>query len=360
MILKKWVRTKHDTVMTRQLEHIIKGIGASLPIPAIILAPDESIVFMNAEAQDIFGEGLEGRHFSNAMRAPSILSLIEQVFTNSEDDGKLSQTITLKQDNLFKVTVSRIIESHVAIYFQDQNDRVDAMNMRRDFVANVSHELKTPLTALIGFIETLGTSARKDEKVRAQFLQIMSKEAERMDRLVSDLLSLSKVEATERMRPTEKVTLEGIIEHALNSLDPMIRKYEVRIKTNFPCLKVEVLGDFDQLLQVSINLIENAVKYGGIGQEVTISLSQGHFDERLDARCVTLSVRDNGNGIDLIHIPRLTERFYRVDTHRSREVGGTGLGLAIVKHIVSRHRGRLEIESKNGKGSLFKVILPLS
>jgi len=229
--------------------------------------------------------------------------------------------------------------------------------MRRDFVANVSHELRTPLTALLGFIETLRNAAQDDPAARDRFLAIMEREAGRMNRLIRDLLHLSRVEAQERVRPTERVDLAAVIASAVAALRPQADGLGVRIAVDAGKGPWVVTADPDQMAQVFTNLIENAVKYGGSGGEVTVAL---RHDALPAGPAVRADVADRGEGIDPLHIPRLTERFYRVDGHRSREKGGTGLGLAIVKHIVNRHRGRMKIDSARGKGSTFSVILPLS
>jgi two-component system phosphate regulon sensor histidine kinase PhoR len=231
-----------------------------------------------------------------------------------------------------------------------------ATNIRRDFVANVSHELRTPLTALIGFIETLKGPARDDAAARMRFLTIMEREAGRMNRLVRDLLHLSRVEAEERIRPREKIDVVGIVNMAVATLRPLAQASEVVIEVAVaePC---ELPGDPDQLTQVFNNLIENAIKYGGAGKTVHIRFST---EGSLRGPVLRVDVVDQGEGIDQVHLPRLTERFYRVDSHRSREQGGTGLGLAIVKHIVSRHRGWFKVDSVVGQGSTFSVLLPLA
>ncbi|MGR3547335.1 MAG: sensor histidine kinase, partial [Roseovarius sp.] len=226
-----------------------------------------------------------------------------------------------------------------------------------DFVANVSHELRTPLTALMGFIETLQGPARHDQVAIDRFLGIMQSEAARMERLVRDLLSLSRVESEERVRPRDEVNLGQVIGSVLHALRPLARDRACDISFEAPEGMV-VRGNDDQLQQVFTNLVENAIKYGGKDNRITITLERTPRDATLRAPAIVARVRDQGPGIDPLHIPRLTERFYRVDTHRSREMGGTGLGLAIVKHIVNRHRGRLRISSTPGEGSEFSVILP--
>ena len=257
------------------------------------------------------------------------------------------------QEAVFQVTVSDQGEAVLCV-FRDVTEEERAGEMRRDFVANVSHELRTPLTALMGFIETLKHAAKDDPKARDMFLGIMEAEAGRMNRLVRDLLQLSRVEAEERVRPKEAVALKPLLEGVIGSLKGVAERKGDRVElSGDPAV---VPGDADQLTQVFTNLIENALKYGAAGQVVRVSLSP---EETVRGPAVRVEVADQGEGIDPVHLPRLTERFYRVDSHRSREMGGTGLGLAIVKHIVSRHRGWLRVESVVGEGSRFSVVLPL-
>jgi two-component system phosphate regulon sensor histidine kinase PhoR len=209
----------------------------------------------------------------------------------------------------------------------------------------------------MGFIETLQGPARRDEAAIDRFLGIMQTEAARMERLVRDLLSLSRVEGEERVRPREAVDLSEVIGSVVYMLRPLAR--ESGTELSFEGGEgMQVPGNADQLQQVFTNLIENAIKYGGAENRITITLDRHPKDATLRMPAIVARVRDTGPGIDPLHIPRLTERFYRVDTHRSREMGGTGLGLAIVKHIVNRHRGRLRISSTPGEGSEFTVILP--
>ena len=248
---------------------------------------------------------------------------------------------------------------YVLLSFQDITQLANASQMRRDFVANVSHELRTPLTALMGFIETLRGPARDDAAARDRFLGIMTGEAERMNRLVGDLLSLSRVESDERVRPTDKVDLRYVLQSTLRNLNPLADEANVTLVLLMGDDPMPLLGDTDQLLQVFTNLIENAIKYGGKGKKVEIQVEQTLRDPSLRGPAVQVTVRDHGPGIDPIHLPRLTERFYRADSHRSRALGGTGLGLAIVKHILNRHRGRLKISSSLGQGAKFIVILPM-
>jgi len=227
--------------------------------------------------------------------------------------------------------------------------------MRVDFVANASHELRTPLASLLGFVETLQGPARNDPAARERFLGIMREQAQRMARLIDDLLSLSRIEQHMHVRPAESVDLTMLVAHIVDTLTPMAGDNEQPLALDLEP-NVIVPGDRDELARVLENLIENALKYGRddkAGRPVEISLSRRGVN-------AIISVRDHGPGVPAEHIPRLTERFYRVDAGKSRAAGGTGLGLAIVKHIVLRHRGRLAIESALGEGSLFRVTLPTS
>jgi two-component system phosphate regulon sensor histidine kinase PhoR len=223
--------------------------------------------------------------------------------------------------------------------------------MRVDFVANVSHELRTPLTSVLGFVETLQGPARNDPVAQDRFLSIIGEQARRMSRLVDDLLSLSRIERSSHLQPTSIVDLSSIAGHVVDTLAPMADENETHITL---CAEEPVLvrGDRDELVRVAENLIENAIKYGASDKPVEVTVAPRERD-------AVLTVRDHGAGIAPEHLPRLTERFYRVDAGESRAKGGTGLGLAIVKHILARHRGRLTIESGSGKGATFSAILPL-
>jgi len=319
----------------------------------MLVRRDERILALNPAAEALFGEGMVGRHPAMAVRAPAVLEAVGSVMRLG---GVQEARMTLRregQEAVFQVTVSAQGDLVLCV-FRDATVEERAGEMRRDFVANVSHELRTPLTALMGFIETLKNAAKDDPKARDVFLGIMEGEAGRMNRLVGDLLQLSRVEAEERVRPKDPVELRGVLEGVISSLAGVAAKKGDRVElVGDP---VTVPGDRDQLVQVFTNLVENALKYGGAGQVVRVTLSR---EETVRGPAVRVEVADEGEGIDPVHLPRLTERFYRVDSHRSREMGGTGLGLAIVKHIVSRHRGWLRVESVVGEGSRFSVVLPL-
>jgi len=228
--------------------------------------------------------------------------------------------------------------------------------MRADFVANASHELRTPLAALSGFIETLQGSARDDAAARERFLGIMQAQATRMARLIDDLLSLSRIELSAHVRPQHPVDLAPIVRQVADGLQTLARDREIQINIETPGEPLIVQGDRDELIRVFENLVENALKYGGSGKQVDIGFVHGQAAD--GGPEIGVAVRDYGPGIAPEHLPRLTERFYRVDVVESRAQGGTGLGLALVKHILNRHRGRLEIESRMGDGATFTVRLP--
>lgn len=340
----------------------VAGFVDAVPLPALIIRRDERIEAANAPAQALLGVGIVGRHFITALRQPPLLDAIENSLRDKSPRATEYMGNDGRQDTTFRVAVRPVdlpTGAGVLVSFEDVTHAEQLVQMRRDFVANVSHELKTPLTALIGFIETLKGPARNDPVGQARFLNIMEAEAYRMNRLVGDLLSLSRVEADERMRPTERLDLGALVLSSIGGLARLAQDANVELAHEVPPQAVMITGDSDQLRQVLTNLIENAVKYCGEGTTVTVRLGLPAFAPRLRAQAVVLEVADNGPGIDPIHLPRLTERFYRIDNHRSREMGGTGLGLAIVKHIINRHRGRLRIESDQGSGTQFIMTLPV-
>jgi two-component system phosphate regulon sensor histidine kinase PhoR len=229
--------------------------------------------------------------------------------------------------------------------------------MRADFVANASHELRTPLAALLGFIETLQGSAKDDPAARERFLNIMQVQATRMARLIDDLLSLSRIELNAHLQPSTPVDLAPIVRQVVDGLQMLARDRGVEIKVATPAEPIMVLGDRDELIRALENLVENALKYGAAGKRVDVALA--HAQTRAGVPEARLAVRDYGPGIAPEHLPRLTERFYRVDVADSRAHGGTGLGLALVKHVLNRHGGRLSIESTPGAGATFTMHVPL-
>jgi len=336
----------------------------ALPHPCLLVDRTDRIYAANTDAVTLFGQGLVGRSYVTMLRYPALLDAIEACIKTTENQTAQYLSNDGVQDTTYKVSC-RVIQDAgaqqagaILVIFDDITHLEHAGQMRRDFVANVSHELRTPLTALMGFIETLRGPAKDDAKARERFLSIMEDEAGRMNRLVGDLLSLSRVEGEERVKPTENVQLTDILASTLHTLRPVADDANVTLEPQFGNVPVTMVADPDQLRQVFTNLVENAIKYGGSGGRVTVRLSYVPRDPALRGPSAHIQVIDYGPGIDPLHVPRLTERFYRADSHRSRELGGTGLGLAIVKHIVNRHRGRLRVESELGQGSVFTVILP--
>ncbi|MFN3722803.1 MAG: ATP-binding protein [Paracoccaceae bacterium] len=331
---------------------------SGVPLPALIVGPDERISVMNPAAVTMFGAAMLGRHHAIALRHPEVQAALSRALRQSEGSVARQVVPGPSQDAVHRVTVTPLPQqSGVLCVLEDLSEVEQMGQMRREFVANVSHELRSPLTALSGFIETLKGAAKDDPIARERFLAIMEREAGRMNRLIRDLLHLSRVEAEERVRPTTMVDMVEILRSTKATLRPLAETSGVSVRLDIAeGLRTQVPGDADQLVQVFQNLMENAVKYGGTGGEVVVRLLPDNLPKSAALR---VEVVDHGEGIDPQHLPRLTERFYRVDSHRSREKGGTGLGLAIVKHIVQRHRGRLQIFSTRGQGSTFAVILPI-
>ena len=325
----------------------------ALPQPLIVIDDGRRIVALNEAARQ-FTAAAVGSSLSAAIRDPELLEACEGVLKDGEHRAT-GFSVTAPVEHYFWAEIVSFAtgkpgDARVLIALYDLTERQRAEQMRADFVANASHELRTPLASLIGFIETLQGPAKDDATAREEFLALMHDQATRMSHLVRDLLSLSAIDLHQHPLPNTVADIAGILERVVSTLKRAAAKREVTLELSAASLP-PVAGDDEQLTQVFQNLIDNAIKYGRGGGRVRIAATA----ERGEVR---VSVSDEGEGIPARHIPRLTERFYRVDAARSRAVGGTGLGLAIVKHIVSRHRGRLEIESVEGRGSTFRVVLP--
>ncbi|KAJ56826.1 ATPase [Actibacterium mucosum KCTC 23349] len=340
----------------------LKNFVEAIPLPSVYVGPDERVAVLNTPGIALFGDSSIGRHYVTALRNPALLDSVEESLRLGQSRRTRYLTTDMNREATYDVRCSPVTvegQGGALLCFEDISAREQAEQIRRDFVANVSHELKTPLTAVLGFIETIRGPAKDDAEARDRFLEIMSREAERMNRLVRDLLSLSRVESDERVRPAERVDLVSLVQSAVLTLRPFADENAVEIIVEGDDAPIFAPGDSDQLTQVFTNLIENGVKYGASGKTVRIEISASEREMAFRGPGIRIDVVDQGEGIDPVHIPRLTERFYRVDGHRSREMGGTGLGLAIVKHIINRHRGRFRIESIPGKGSRFSVMLPV-
>jgi two-component system phosphate regulon sensor histidine kinase PhoR len=322
-----------------------------LPDPLLLLDETGRAVFANAAMRAVTGADYQRKPLSVLLREPSIQHAIETV-SPGEIPATMEFATRVPIERHFQAYVSRsALAPLIIVLLHDLTAIKRTEQMRADFVANASHELRTPLAAVSGFIDTLRGHARDDAQAREQFLAIMSVEAQRMRRLIEDLLSLTRIELNEHVPPSAKVDLEPVVRSAAAALAPLAQSENVTLEISVEQDLPSVVGDSDELTQLFQNLMHNAIKYGRSGGHVRVSLAAKDG-------MVSVAVRDEGEGIPREAIPRLTERFYRVDVKRSREKGGTGLGLAIVKHIVNRHNGRLQIESEVGVGSTFTVILP--
>jgi two-component system phosphate regulon sensor histidine kinase PhoR len=340
----------------------MRVLAEALPDPVLLLGPGGHMLFCNAQARGLFASLREGTHISAVIRTPEFLDAVAAA-------PGLERAVTVTYAE--RVPVGRRMAATIAplsgesagadavnilVLLRDLTETERINQMRADFIANASHELRTPLASLRGFIETLQGSAKSDPAARDRFLPIMAEQASRMTRLIDALLSLSRVEMNAHVPPADLVDLNEVLGLARDTLEPLARemgfKFEVRA---FPRAAI-VRGDRDELVQVLQNLAQNAFRYGFRGGEVRIEAKHIPAIGRQVGR-YAIAVIDNGPGIAPEHLPRLTERFYRVDVAASREKGGTGLGLAIVKHILNRHRGELAIASKPGKGSTFTAML---
>ncbi|MFK0385091.1 phosphate regulon sensor histidine kinase PhoR [Agrobacterium sp. NPDC090273] len=338
-------------------ENVIAGVRAGLAVldtPIFILDKNTAILFQNGAAERAFGALPVGAHISARLRSPGLLDAIRETVATGQPN-QIEHFERLPSERVF---IARIAVADVqkgvgpAFYilsFRDVSELRRIDRMRSDFVANASHELRTPLASLRGFIETMQGPARNDPKAQERFLAIMLDQSTRMARLVDDLMSLSRLELRANIAPDQKVDLVSVIGHVRDALLPLAKDLEMTINLHLPDHPVEVDGDRDELVQVFQNLVENACKYGQEGKIVDVWLRAEPGSP------VEVSVVDKGPGIPAEHVPRLTERFYRVSVADSRSKKGTGLGLAIVKHILTRHRARLIIKSELDVGTDFTV-----
>ena len=331
-----------------------------LPDPVIVLARDRTVRRANAAARSAFGDDLPA-----VLRHPGVRGAIDRALaSNQAQMAEVVLRAPIHRD-LYATVVP--MEPPLAdggqalVVLSDRTRERVVERMRADFVANVSHELRTPLASLIGFVETLRGPAADDPPAQQRFLEIMAEQGARMNRLIDDLLSLSRIELTEHQAPSEPLDLTELVQRMVAGFEPRLAERKVRLAMRIDADLPLVAGDADQMAQVLQNLLDNGLKYGRDGGVLHLDVVLAEPGNRWpNRRGIVIAVADQGGGIAKEHLPRLTERFYRVDKGRSRAVGGTGLGLAIVKHIVNRHRGQLLIESEEGKGTTVSVWLPLA
>jgi two-component system phosphate regulon sensor histidine kinase PhoR len=334
-----------------------------LPDPIIVLDQSGRVTIANIASIPLVGSAAQGKHVAALLRSAPLIAAIEKVLEGgSACSAEFRQPVPVERH--YRAFVAPIISDRtpagheqrfVIVVLHDFTDAHRLETMRVDFVANASHELKTPLASLSGFIDTLRGHAKDDEAARTRFLDIMAEQAGRMRRLIENLLSLSRIELREHVRPDTAVDFAVIVRDVVDALAPLAADQGVEMVIQTPAALPHVRGDRDELAQVVQNLVDNALRYAGAGKRIEISLAA---DMQSHHPMVRLSVRDFGGGIAREHLPRLTERFYRVESSLPQAKGGTGLGLAIVKHIVSRHQGTLHIESEAEKGSVFSVQIP--
>ena len=344
-----------ETTATYAILHI-------LPDPVLLIDAEKQILAANIAAKNLLGDQIEGRALTLALRHPDILDAVDEVLNGAEQRQlRISLLDSVRRSfdiQIASLTGTTQYEADAVLIMHDMTAEHNAEQMRADFVANVSHELRSPLSSLVGFIETLRGAARDDEAARDRFLEIMDSESKRMARLIDDLLSLSRVEANEHILPEGNVEIRPLLAKIIDTLTARASVRNITIELPENNAHVFATGNRDELTEVFHNLIDNAVKYCPENTRVRINVEEVDRIPDLGGAGIVVIVSDEGEGIPPEHLPRLTERFYRVDKGRSRTMGGTGLGLAIVKHIVNRHRGRLIVNSTIGKGSEFKVFLP--
>ncbi|MCE9649860.1 MAG: PAS domain-containing protein [Parvibaculum sp.] len=351
-----------------------RAILNELPDPLIVLDGTGRILFANKAAETLTGPQALGKHVATMLRSAALVTAIDEVMKGGPAQSiEYAMPVPVERNYSAYITpieadaaignaamseASRRRRARlVLVALHDVTEARRVEDMRVDFVAFASHELKTPLASLSGFIDTLRGHAKGDPEAQERFLEIMAEQADRMRRLIDDLLSLSRIELREHVRPADVVDLRGVVNDVVDGLTHLAEQNGVEISVSSPATLPRIRGDREELGQVVQNLADNALRYGRAGKRVEIALAS---DTRGGKPMVRLDVRDYGPGISREHLPRLTERFYRVDAAASRAKGGTGLGLAIVKHIVNRHQGTLTIESELGQGSTFSVLIPVA
>jgi two-component system phosphate regulon sensor histidine kinase PhoR len=339
------------------------AIIAGMPDPNVLLDRAGRVIHLNAAAAQLVPALRKNELAQFALRSPEIVTALREAIATRET-RRATYLNHVPVDRWMELIITPVpvptafggIDHCMLLTFHDQTPLRRVEEMRADFVANASHELRTPLAALSGFIDTLQGPARDDPGARDRFLGIMHAQATRMARLIDDLLSLSRVELSAHVRPDTLVDLIPIVRQVVDGLEPLAVERQVDIEVSLPNTPVMIAGDREELLRLFENLIENALKYGASGGRIVVSSMMDAAPDGVPEFRVV--VRDFGPGIAPEHLPRLTERFYRVDVGDSRAQGGTGLGLSLVKHILNRHHGRLLIESVPGQGASFTAGFP--
>jgi len=351
---KVWAEISSQETVRAGIQAIVSGFAD----PVVVLDSHGNVTMFNAQAKAALPQLGIGRHLSFAVRSPEVVSAVERVLREGTvAEAEFHEKVPVERSFEVRATPVRFDAAsagppsaslEIVMLFRDVTAARRLERMRVDFVANASHELRTPLASLYGFIETIEGPAKNDPAAQARFLAIMREQARRMSRLIDDLLSLSRIELKEHVQPTEEVRLDSVLSEVIDTLTPLALECRTKIEVE-GMNRTQVTGDRDELIRVFENLIENAVKYGQSGGRVDVMLVDGE-------RAVSVTVRDYGPGIAPEHLPRLTERFYRVDVADSRQKGCTGLGLALVKHILNRHKARLVVRSELGAGASFEVM----
>ena len=344
---------------------LLDTVIAGIPDAVVALDREGRVLALNAQAAALAPALRRGDPASIALRMPELVEALRAAnATGAPQRIEFSERVPM--DRWYEAIVAPVGRStdpqagsreFVLVTFRDLTPLRRVEEMRADFVANASHELRTPLAALSGFIDTLQGAARDDAAAQERFLPIMHAQATRMARLIDDLLSLSRIELNAHRRPDTRLDVVPLVRQVIDGLQTLARDRGVAVTIEAPDQPQLVLGDRDELIRVFENLVENALKYGAAGKRVEITVMPGEMPDGSPELCI--AVRDYGPGIAPEHLPRLTERFYRVDVAESRAQGGTGLGLALVKHILNRHRGRLAIASTPGAGATFTAHIPL-
>jgi two-component system phosphate regulon sensor histidine kinase PhoR len=348
-----------------ETDRLLAALLDALPDPLLLVGAGRVVANANRAAEQLFGHDPVAKPLEISLRDPGVLAAVDAALAE-HGDAQLTLQLPGPPSRAFGVEIVPVqlrARPVALIGLRELTEQLMIERMRSDFVANASHELRTPLAALSGFIETLAGPARDDPEARERFLETMAAEARRMTRLVNDLLSLSRIESIEHQPPADRVDVIDCLDTVADTLRPYAEGRSVDLRLQRPKHLGPITGDRDQLIQLLTNLIDNAIKYGGEDKPVAITCDHlpaappgaGPLSGRPTVRVV---VEDQGPGIAREHLPRVTERFFRVDPARSRHLGGTGLGLAIVKHIVRRHRGHLLIESELGQGTSVTVYLP--